>query len=414
MRIYQLENAVQRYAWGSRDGISEALGIPNPGGGPFAELWMGAHPSAPSKIVEGGSSIGLDQLIARDPVGCLGERCVERLGGELPYLFKVLSAASPLSIQAHPGKRKAELGFERENLAGVPIGAPERSYRDPNHKPEASVALTRTELLCGFRPIEEILSNIRSLGPSRFDRLLERLERSPGRMELSVLFYAAVSVEERAKIELLASARAEMVAALAAGGLPPRREDAYRWSLRLMDVFPGDIGALAPLLLNHVSVEPGQSVFIAPGELHAYLSGTCLEIMANSDNVIRGALTPKHVDLPELVSVLSFNPETVVPVGPGGPGRSPGGGIDERYPIFVPDFQLSRLTLPPGTSVSCSEAGPDILLCASGKASIAGAGGGRLGLERGQSAFAAADAGEYLVSSEGGAVVFKASVPEIP
>jgi mannose-6-phosphate isomerase len=409
MRIYRLDNPIQHYAWGSLDGIPSALGVPNPAGGPFAELWMGAHPSAPSKALVEGGRVDLDELIERDPAGCLGRRCVARLGSELPFLFKALSAGTPLSIQAHPGKRKAELGFERESLSGVPLDAPERSYRDPNHKPEASVALTPLELLCGVRPIAEILENVRCLGDPSCDRLVERLARNPGRLELSVLFYGVVSSEERRKQALLESARTKGSRALESGTVPSGREGAFRWMLRLMELFPGDIGALAPLLLNLVAVEPGQSVSIAPGELHAYLSGTCLEIMANSDNVIRGALTRKFIDLPELVSVLTFNPEPVVPVEP---ERSADG--EEAYPIFVPDFQISRIALEPGSAWKRSSSGPEILLCASGEAEISAPSGGALVLSRGQSAFAAADAGAYLASSSGGALLYRASVPEIP
>jgi mannose-6-phosphate isomerase len=409
MRIYKLDNAIQRYAWGSRDGIPEVLGIPNPEGGPFAELWMGAHPSAPSKARVEGGSVGLDELIAGDPEGYLGRRCAERFGGELPFLFKVLSAGSPLSIQAHPSKRKAELGYERENLSGVPVEAPERNYRDPNGKPEASVALTPLELLCGFRPIDEILDNVRSLGCPGYGRFFERLERNPGRVELSVLFYGVVSAEERAKLEMLAGARSRVLELLGSGRAPAGREAAFRWIARLMDLFPGDIGALAPLLLNYVEIRPGQAAFIAPGELHAYLSGTCLEIMANSDNVIRGALTRKYVDLPELVSVLSFTPGRIEPVGP---ERS--SDAEESYPVFVPNFQVSRIALEPGRSWARRGSGPEILLCAEGEATIAAPSGGELAIGRGESAFASADSGAFALSSAGRALLYRASVPEIP
>jgi len=419
MRIYRLENPIQHYSWGSPDGITRALGIPNPQGGPFAELWMGAHPLFPSKVEIDGIAIGLDEYIAKDPEGCLGLRCIERLGDELPFLFKALSAQSPLSIQAHPGKRKAEIGFERENLAGVPLDAPERNYRDPNHKPEASVALTRLVLLCGFRPLQDFLGIVHALGPSEFRKRFERLERNPSRLELSVLFYGLVSLEDRAKSDLLSLAQRRIETILERGKVGGDMQAAFRWTLRLMDLFPGDIGSLGPLILNLAEIEPGMSVFIAPGEPHAYLSGTCLEIMANSDNVIRGGLTKKHVDIPELVSVLGFNPERVLPVSPelqaAPAGSSPGeAGIEESYPIYVPDFQLSRLRLGPGASWRRDSSGPDILLCAEGEAELADEAGGRFPLSRGQAAFARADAGAYRISSGPGAFLYRASVPEIP
>ena len=426
MRIYRLENPVQRYAWGSVDGISETLGIPNPGGGPLAEIWMGAHPSAPSKAIVEGSKIGLDELIRRSPQEALGASVVAKLGSSLPFLFKVLSAGTPLSIQAHPSKRKAQLGFERESLGGIPVDAAERNYRDPNHKPEMAVALTRFELICGFRPVPEIIENMRLVAPGEFERALERLERDPSRVELSVFFYGLISADERAHAKLLAAASKGIAAALDSGLVPAGREEAFRWVLRIMEFFPGDVGAILPLVLNHVVLEPGQAAFIAPGELHAHLTGTCLEIMANSDNVIRGALTKKFVDLPELVSVLSFNPERVTPVLP-----SEVAPCEEAYPICVPDFEISKVSVGSGRSYRRSSRGPEILLCASGKAELRCPGNAkdeeRLVLMRGEAAFVAADACDYeLTTATGGmaangagtaaadAVVYRASVPQIP
>jgi mannose-6-phosphate isomerase len=413
MRVFRLENSVQRYAWGSTDGISEALGIANPGGGPLAEIWMGAHPSAPSTAIVEGVRIGLDELIRRDPAATLGPAVLEKLGGTLPFLFKVLSAGTPLSIQAHPGKRKAQLGYERENLGGIPVDAAERNYRDPNHKPEMAVALTRFELVCGFRPVAEIIANMRLAAPGEFERSLARLERDPSRVELSVFFYGLVSADERSRSSLLDSAARRIAGALESGELPAGREGAFRWVLRILELFPGDVGAIMPLILNHIVLEPGQASFIAPGELHAHLAGTCLEIMANSDNVIRGALTPKFVDLPELVSVLSFNPESLPPVRP-----SVVAPCEEAYPIFVPDFEISRIEVGPGRSYRRGSHGPEILLCGSGKAVIDCPGEGGVSLGRGEAAFVAADACDYEISSEGAppekALVFRASVPVFP
>jgi mannose-6-phosphate isomerase len=412
MRIYRLENPVQRYAWGSVDGITKVLGIPNPGGGPLAEVWMGAHPSAPSTAIVEGRKIGLDELIRRDGAAALGARVVDELGNSLPFLFKVLSAGTPLSIQAHPSKRKAELGYEREDLGGIPVDASERNYRDPNHKPEMAVALTRFELICGFRPVAEIIENMRLVAPGEFERSLERLERDPSRIELSVFFYSLVSADERARSRLLAAASTGIAACLEGGSCPPGREGAFRWASRIMDLFPGDVGAVMPLVLNHLVLEPGEAAFVAPGELHAHLAGTCLEIMANSDNVIRGALTRKFVDLPELVSVLSFNPESLAPLRP-----APVGPCEEAYPVFVPDFRISRISVGPDRPYKRSSRGPEILLCVSGEVEIRCAEEPPLRLGRGAAAFAEARACDYELAAAAGcaeASVFRASVPERP
>jgi len=403
MRVYSLENPVQRYDWGSPDGLASALGVPNPEGGPVAELWMGAHPKAPSLALVEGRRVALDALVAAEPEAVLGPASVARFGPALPFLFKALSAGAPLSIQAHPAKRKAERGFERENLAGIPRDAPERNYRDANHKPEMAVALTRFEGLCGFRPVEEIVENIRLLSPDGHSRIAGRLERNPGRVELSVLFYSTISAPEEDKQAALARVRPRVERLLAEGGLGPAREKALRWAKRLFELFPGDIGALAPLLLNLVALEPGEAVFIGAGELHAYLEGTALEIMANSDNVIRGGLTRKHVDVPELISVLTFSPATPVVFGPERVSES-----EELYPAFAPDFQLSRLRPRRGSPLRRSPLGPEILLCGEGAFAIR-EGGGAVELSRGASAFVRADAEEYEIEGEG--TLFAASVP---
>ncbi len=409
MKIYRLENPIQRYAWGSSEGISQALGIPNPSGGPLAELWMGAHPSAPSIALRRGERVPLDVLVAENPRTVLGSRCVDRLGARLPFLFKALSAGSPLSIQAHPGRRKAERGYDRENLSGLPPDAAERNYRDPFHKPEMAIALTHFEMLCGFRPIGEIIANIALLAPREKSRLVDRLERSPGLVELSVFFYGIITTEERLKRTLLDRCRARVERLFANNSVPAGSEAAFRWVLRLMDSFPGDIGALAPLVLNHVVLEPVEAAFIAPGELHAHLTGTCLEIMANSDNVIRGALTRKHVDIPELVSVLSFNSEHVVPTLPERLSET-----EESYPVFVPDFHISRISLREASPMRCDVSGPEIILCSSGSASLA-SGGESILLARGESAFVEDAAGNYeITAAEGEATLFRARVPEIP
>ena len=416
MRIYRLENPVQRYSWGSVDGIANTIGIANPGGGPLAELWMGAHPSAPSRTTVDGVKIGLDELIARSPRENLGAAVADNFGNSLPFLFKVLSAGTPLSIQAHPSKRKAELGFERENLGGIPVDAAERNYRDPNHKPEMAVALTRFEFICGFRPVAEIIENMRLVAPGEFERSLDRLERDPSRVELSVFFYGLMSADERTHERLLAAASKGIASALDSGEVPPGREGSFRWVLRIMESFPGDVGAILPLLLNHTVLEPAQAAFIAPGELHAHLAGTCLEIMANSDNVIRGALTKKFIDLPELVSVLSFKHERLQPVLP-----SAVAPFEEAYPVFVPDFRISKISIGPGDRYARSSRGPEILLCGSGAAEISCPGEGAIRLDRGETAFVAAEACDYALAAGGAAggagaetVVFRASVPQRP
>ncbi|MBP7095780.1 MAG: mannose-6-phosphate isomerase, class I [Spirochaetia bacterium] len=392
MRIYPLENTIQHYAWGTTDAIPALLGTPDPDGRPCAELWMGAHPSAPSKALTDAGARPLDALIASDPDAMLGPALAARYG-QLPFLFKVLSAAEPLSIQAHPSKRKAELGFARENLAGVPLSAPDRNYRDSNHKPEMAVALEPFTALCGFRPADELVENMKIVAGDRWETFGKRFERNPGKVELSVGFYGVVSRPPEERDGLLARARVRLERALETG-LGPRPEAAARASLALMDKYPRDIGALAPLILNLVELAPGEGLYIGAGVLHAYLRGTALEIMANSDNVLRGGLTPKHVDIPELVSTLDFEmrvPERLAAerVGPG----------TLAYPRKADEFALDLLE-PRLGPVSRGGGGPEILLCDEGALYVAGNDGTRLALPKGSSAFVAA--GEaYRVEGDG-------------
>jgi mannose-6-phosphate isomerase len=403
MRIYRMQNPVQRYSWGSPYGLRDALGIPNPDGGPVAEVWMGAHPKAPSMVIEDGALRRLDELIQESPEAFLGNRVLSRFGRALPFLLKGLSAAGPLSVQAHPAKRKAERGYDRENLAGIPIDAPERNYRDRNHKPEMVVALTPFKGLFGFRPIDAIIENIHLLTPDNWRRYAGKLEKNPGRVELSVLFYTTMTGDAAWRAETLAKTAVRVRSLLASGGLPAERVEALEWTDRLLQLYPGDMGALAPIALNLVTLRPGETLYVAPGELHAYFQGEALELMANSDNVIRGGLTGKHVDLPELISVLSFDsvpvsPRRASPVGPG----------EEAYPVFAPDFRLSRVAAR-DAGLELPVSGPEILLCVEGSGEVADA-EGSVPITRGETVFVRADAGRFTIS--GDCVAYRAAVPQ--
>lgn len=400
MRIYPLENHIMPYAWGSPGGLAEALDLPNPEGGPRAELWMGAHPKAPSELLLPEGSRPLDAMIASDPESMLGASVAARFKGRLPFLFKVLSAARPLSIQVHPGLRKAQRGFEKENELGLAPEAPERNYRDPNHKPELAVALTTFLALVGFRPPEEITAFGRRLGAGDFRRHFDNLERRRGRMELSVFFYALMTLPEDSRRSLIASAVEAAEELLEAGGLSPEESLAWTWVLELHRLWPEDIGVLSPLVFNILVLEPGQALFIRPGEPHAYLGGTALEIMANSDNVIRCALTGKHVDMAEFISVLGFDA-----------GRPALAAVEElgsgvsRFVAEVPDFRLERIEVESGAFFRVE--GPEILLCTEGSPLILSE-GGSLRLRKGGSAFVCGSAASWTARGEG--LLWRASV----
>ncbi|PKL09208.1 MAG: mannose-6-phosphate isomerase, class I [Spirochaetae bacterium HGW-Spirochaetae-7] len=406
MAIFALENRLQKYDWGSAEYLPEFLGRDNPSGEPWAEMWMGAHPKAPSIAIDPltGTRVALDALVAANPASVLGKSTVDRFDGKLPFLFKVLSIAKPLSIQAHPTKRKAEHGFAGEEFASIPIDSPDRNYKDRNHKPETVVALGPFQGLCGFRPIAEIVRNIQTLSPEDWPKLVRRLAADPGMLELSVFFYTFVSLTGDSKTRTLTYTRRRserIVAAEPAGSATAR---IFTCVLELMDVYPDDVGALAPLVLNLFELAPGQALNIAAGQAHAYLHGNAVEIMANSDNVLRGGLTHKHIDIPELISLLSFESAAFTPT----PMASTVNGFG-TYDCGVPDYAIARATVHGTMKAGRRAHVPEILLCTAGSLSVSPGKGLPLPLSKGSSVFVTADHGPYSLSGDG--ELFRASMP---
>jgi len=387
--MWQLTSGVRFYPWGSRTVIPELLGQPVPADRPYAELWVGAHPDEPSLLADGRP---LHQAIAADPEALLGAPVVERFGARLPFLLKVLAAESPLSLQAHPTTEQAEVGFAAEEAAGVTRDDPTRTFKDPFHKPELLLALTTFEALCGFRPVEESLHCLAKLQVPELKPTIAALAR--GGLRAAIPQVIALSGKRRASlVRAVAEAAARFVAAH-----DPEFINTYRWAASLAETYPGDPGVVISLMCNHLKLAPGEAVFLPAGNLHAYLSGAGVEVMASSDNVLRGGLTGKHVDLAALIEVLDFT-DGRVPVlhpvlGPGG----------LRYPVPVEDFDLTRCQLD-GQSGTLTTRGPQVLLCTEGTAVLASA-DGELTLAKGQSAFVPAGA---PVSARGPAVLYRAT-----
>jgi mannose-6-phosphate isomerase len=389
MTMWHLTNTVRHYPWGSRTVIPELLGEPCPAELPCAELWMGAHPDDPSVLSDG---TPLDKAIAVEPGALLGPAVLERFGPRLPFLMKVLAADSPLSLQAHPTSTQAEAGFAAEERAGIPRDDPARTFKDPYHKPELLLALTTFEALCGFRPVEESLHCLAKLQVPELKPTIAALARGGLRAAVPQLLALAAPTRQ-VLVETVAAAAGRFVAAA-----DPEFINTYRWATSLAQAYPGDPGVVISLMCNHLKLEPGEAVFLPAGNLHAYLSGAGVEVMASSDNVLRGGLTAKHVDLAALIEVLDFTDRRVPVLHPVlGPG-----GL--RYPVPVADFDLTRCQLDSGAG-TLTTAGPQILLCTEGAAVLATA-DGELVLEKGRSAFV--PAGEP-VSARGPAVLYRAT-----
>ncbi len=394
--MHRLQNAVQGYAWGSRTAIAELRGAPaSPT--PEAELWMGAHPSAPSRLADGGQPLG--DVIASAPENHLGAACVRRFGPRLPFLFKVLAAAEPLSLQAHPTEAQAQEGFEREEAAGVPITASNRNYKDRHHKPELLCAMTPFWALCGFRDAARTNALVAAIGSRGLTAACAPLARD-GASALRDVFLSLVGLGASAS-ELVAEVIDACKMHRTASG--PWKDECH-WAERLATLYPTDVGVVVSLLLNVVRLEPGEAIYLPAGNLHAYLEGTGFEIMASSDNVLRGGLTKKHVDVPELSRVLDFA------AGPVAVLR----GDDERpfervYPTSAPEFELSVLRLGGESTPPLLRRGPEILLVTKGD--ILARGRSEVFLTRGDVLYVPFDEGPFTLTGRG--EVTRASVGRI-
>ncbi|MDX6355726.1 MAG: mannose-6-phosphate isomerase [Streptomyces sp.] len=395
----RLLNTIRPYAWGSTTAIPELLGA-EPTGEPQAELWMGAHPGAPSRLDRDDGPVPLDTVIDADPAAELGEATVKRFGPRLPFLLKVLAAGAPLSVQVHPDLAQAKAGFADEEARGIPIDAPDRNYKDPNHKPEMLVALSPFDGLCGFRRPADAAELIEALGVGSLAPYVDILRAHPESQALREVLAAVLSADPD-EIAATVHAATEAAARLAADPGTPHAAD-YAAYAKAARSFPGDRGLIAAMLLNYVRLQPGEALYLGAGVPHAYLEGLGVEIMANSDNVLRCGLTPKHIDVPELLRIVRFE------AGDPGvlrPEAAPDG--EELYPAPIDEFRLSRYVLAPGAGTRTLPAGtPQILLCTAGEAQLR-TNSTTLTLARGESAYVRA--GEP-VELGGEATLFRATV----
>jgi mannose-6-phosphate isomerase len=411
--LLKLQGAIQHYEWGGYDFIPRLLGVENQRQRPFAELWIGAHAKSPSLVVAGKDYVPLNDLISRDAERILGKDTAKRFQNHLPYLLKVLDARQMLSIQAHPDKRQAEKGFARENAAGISLKAARRNYKDDNHKPEAHVSLTEFWMLHGFRPSEEIAAwldstpEVSKLMPDFPGRKGSLQGTGIGPADSIRLLYALIMELPQEEVDALLR---PLLARLRGSAGRDKNHPDY-WALRAAAEFPLpeghiDRGLFSIYLLNLVHLQPGQGTYQPAGFLHAYLEGTTIEIMANSDNVLRGGLTPKYVDVPELMRILKFE------------GRRPnileGKCTSEHEKVYLTpsrEFELSSIHLQEEKvfqNVSTHSADSVILL--RGKAKVQ-AGQETCILDPGGICLISADVPYSIAGVKTDAVLFKASIP---
>ncbi|MGV0625026.1 mannose-6-phosphate isomerase, class I [Mycolicibacter minnesotensis] len=413
----QLRGAIRTYAWGSRTAIAEFTGRPVPAAHPEAELWLGAHPGDPACLDTDSGEVSLLDVLTHDPEGQLGSVAHARFGDRLPFLVKVLAADEPLSLQAHPSVMQAIEGYEYEERRGVPVSSPIRNYRDTSHKPELLVALQPFEALAGFRPVARTIELLRALAVSDLDPFIALLGGSSGLEHddaqseadgLRALFTTWITAPQP-DLDVL-------VPAVLEGAIQYLSTEAGEFSaeartvLELGERYPGDAGVLASLLLNRVSLAPGEAIFVSAGNLHTYLHGVGLEVMANSDNVLRGGLTPKHVDVPELLRVLDFTPTTEEALRP----ATWTDGPEVVYQTPAEEFAVSRLTLDGDhlgheIDTPARHDGPQILLCTEGSVTVH-AKSKTLTLKRGESAWVPCDDGPIRLLAQQPAVLFRATI----
>lgn len=397
--ICLLKNTIQEYAWGSYTAIPELLGNDSPANTPQAELWMGAHPKAPSKVKCNGKWRSLLELIDKNSQDILGEKVAQKFKNRLPYLFKVLAAAKPLSIQAHPSLGQASEGFERENRLGIPLDAPNRNYKDDNHKPECICALTFFWALNGFRKISDMISLMDKICPPGLKKEFDLFRHQPDSRGLKEFFKAMLTMDRTIQKQIINDA-------VKNAAQVKDKDKAYQWMIDLHEQYPADIGVFSPIILNLIRLEPGQAMFLPAGTLHAYLDGVGIELMANSDNVLRGGLTPKHVDVKELLNVLNFeereinilNMERINP-------------CEHRYESHAQEFSLSVIAVKTDAGYFSSDKRcVEILLCTDGNAVLTDlAGNNIVAISKGMSILIPAVVEKYSI--KGNAVFYKAAVP---
>ena len=389
--LLPLRGVLQNYAWGGYHFIPDLLGQPAKAGQPVAELWMGTHHRGKAVVVTAEGEQPLDAWLAAHPEA-LGEKTRQQFGNQLPFLFKVLDVREMLSIQTHPTKAQAEAGYERENAAGIPLDAPHRNFKDRNHKPEIMVALTEFWLLHGFRPLAEIaqlLKELKALAPLQSDFAGGGLTR----------LYPRIMQMPQDRVDALLAPLHQQLKAMP----PQSKAKPGYWALRAMNQQTGshyDRGVFSIYLFNLLHLRPGQGIYQAAGIPHAYLEGVNVELMANSDNVFRGGLSPKHIDAEQLLQHI-----TLEPVHPLRIEGEKVGDYEIAYPTSAPDFQLNKIELPAAATYTCQPSSVEMLLLLQGEITIEGQpyGSGFIGM---------APAGQpYRFSAAAPSILYKALVP---
>lgn len=404
--MHRIQGVTRSYAWGSPDAIPELLDFQSRGH-PVAELWFGAHPDAPSPLHQPPGSNqhtqDLRDILARDPLGALGEDVASRFGTRLPYLLKLIAPARALSLQVHPSLQEASTQFAREEAAGIARTDPKRNYRDDNHKPELVVALRTFEALCGFRAPRRALELLDGLDAAIARRLWQTLYQNPSPSGMRTAFSMLLEAHSRPTESEVTEFAAACANRLSGTSPSPRADSTV---ISLVAEHPGDPGVVASLLLNSVTLQPGEALFVPTGCVHAYLQGLGIEVMASSDNVLRAGLTSKHVDVTEAMRIIEFTPCPPTVIRP-----SITRSLTKYYRTPVADFDLRMIDLRNETAdQQLSNRGPRMVLCLTGAVTIRSE-RSSLNLHCGDAAFIGANEGSLHGRGHGSLV--QAGVPDV-
>lgn len=359
---------------------------------------MGAHPRLPSEVLFQDRHFPLNELIHRNPKVILGKTAARQFKGELPFLFKLLAVNQPLSLQAHPDRRQARQGYHREVMNRIPLHAENRNFKDPNSKPEMICALTPFWILCGFRPVKEILTLMRKIQGPHHGKLLKPFCSDPSAAGLKRFFSQLMLLEDSNKLLVLSEI-------LSFSRKHQKNNPVFSWVMKLHRLHPQDIGIIAPLLLNVIHLKTDEALFSPPCQLHSYLKGFGIELMGNSDNVLRGGLTSKHLDVEGLIRILNFSPSRVQIIRPISISE-----VERILPTPSLEFSLSIITLKNGKFLkSQASRNVEIMICLKGDGVIQSPNQKPLTFRQGMSWVIPASAGIYTI--RGNAKIYKSTVP---
>lgn len=395
--IWRLINPTKNYDWGDLEAVTHLFNYPNPERKPIAEVWFGAHLQGTSKVIlqnnqNSNEEIDLITFIHQHPIEILGTKIADQFDSQLPFLFKILSAKTPLSIQVHPDLIHAKNGFLKENDLGIDLSDPLRNYKDPNHKPELTYAITPFYAMNGFREFNDIIHLFEKLDCKVLSAHVEAFKKNLNSKGLETFFIALLTLSSEDKHIAIQTLRDKIKQH------SNLFDELTTWAIKkIAQSYLDDVGLLMPLVLNTICLQPNEAIFLTAKTPHAYLYGTALEIMANSDNVLRAGLTPKHIDIAELLENTDFNPlpKDKILTKPIKKDHQ------LEFPVPVSDFKFAMIQSSENIKTQQKVESVEILLCIEGTVKVQAQNQDEICLQTGESLLIAAETKCYFCEGLG-------------